>query len=39
MRVWYEADATPERLERLLQSPLAERARAVLEARLAKALG
>ncbi len=38
MRVWYEPDAAPERLERLLQSPLAERARAVLETRLAKAL-
>jgi MOSC domain-containing protein YiiM len=37
LRVWYEADAAPERLERLLQAPLAERARAVLETRLAKA--
>jgi MOSC domain-containing protein YiiM len=37
MRVWYEPDAAPERLERLLQAPLAERARAVLQTRLAKA--
>jgi MOSC domain-containing protein YiiM len=34
VRVWYDRDAEPERLERLLAAPLAERARAVLERRL-----
>jgi MOSC domain-containing protein YiiM len=34
MRVWYDRDAAPERLERLLAAPLAERARAVLARRL-----
>jgi len=36
LRVWYEPDAEPERLERLLAAPLAERARHRLELRLAK---
>jgi MOSC domain-containing protein YiiM len=35
MDVWYERDAEPERLERLLAAPVAERARASLERRLA----
>jgi MOSC domain-containing protein YiiM len=34
VRVWYDRDAEPERLERLLAAPLAERARAVLARRL-----
>jgi MOSC domain-containing protein YiiM len=37
LRVWYEPHPEPARLERLLQAPLAERARTALEARLAKA--
>ncbi|MGH3073002.1 MAG: MOSC domain-containing protein [Gaiellaceae bacterium] len=34
MDVWYDRNAAPERLERLLAAPLAERARRNLEARL-----
>jgi MOSC domain-containing protein YiiM len=37
LRVWYEPNPEPARLERLLQAPIAERARAALETRLLRA--
>ena len=38
MDVWYDGEPDPQLLERLLQSPLAERARANVERKLARAL-
>ena len=39
MDVWYDKEPEPELLERLLASPLAERARANVENKLARAVG
>ena len=39
MDVWYDKEPNPELLERLLASPLAERARANVENKLARAVG
>jgi MOSC domain-containing protein YiiM len=39
MDVWYEHDPDPELLERLLASPLAERARSNVENKLARLVG
>jgi MOSC domain-containing protein YiiM len=39
MDVWYEQDPDPELLERLLASPLAERARTNVEDKLARLVG
>ncbi len=38
MDVWYDPEPDPELLERLLESPLAERARPNVERKLARAL-